>query len=336
MHEAKIEDTETGRQPADDGWFILNLAEVPWASVPGGGTWNQFESPAARWPTLGFGVHILYPGDKPGFYHAESNQEGFLVLSGECLAIVEGEERRMGPWDFLHCPPGTAHILIGTGRRPVRDRHGRHAVPRPEDRVPPRSRGRAPRRRRPRGDRLGTGGVRRPAADRAGALAVAGAMSFAPGAGSTGMRFQAEVQLAGKTATGIVVPPEVVAGLGSGKRPPVRVTIGGHTYRSTIAPRGDVFKLGISAENRELAGVAAGDEVDVEIELDAEPREVTVPADFATALDRDAPAKRFFEGLSYSQKQWFVLGIEEAKTAETRGRRIGKAVERLREGRGNR
>ncbi len=161
-------------------------------------------------------------------------------------------------------------------------------------------------------------------------------MSFAPGAGSTGMRFQAEVQLAGKTATGIVVPPEVVAGLGSGKRPPVRVTIGGHTYRSTIAPRGDVFKLGISAENRELAGVAAGDEVDVEIELDTEPREVTVPADFATALDRDAPAKRFFEGLSYSQKQWFVLGIEEAKTAETRGRRIGKAVERLREGRGNR
>jgi uncharacterized cupin superfamily protein len=118
MHEAKIEDTETGRQPADDGWFILNLAEVPWASVPGGGTWNQFESPAARWPTLGFGVHILYPGDKPGFYHAESNQEGFLVLSGECLAIVEGEERRMGPWDFLHCPPGTAHILIGTGDGP--------------------------------------------------------------------------------------------------------------------------------------------------------------------------------------------------------------------------
>jgi hypothetical protein len=150
------------------------------------------------------------------------------------------------------------------------------------------------------------------------------------------MRFQAEVQLGGKTATGIIVPPEVVEGLGAGKRPPVRVTIGGHTYRSTIAPRGDVFKLGISASSREAAGVAAGDEVDVEIELDTEPREVTVPADFAHALDQEAPAKRFFDDLSYSQKQWFVLGIEEAKTAETRERRIGKAVERLREGRGNR
>ena len=86
--------------------------------MPGGGTWNQFESPAARWPTLGFGVHILYPGETPGFYHAESNQEGFLVLSGECVAIVEGEERRMGPWDYLHCPPGTAHITIGAGDGP--------------------------------------------------------------------------------------------------------------------------------------------------------------------------------------------------------------------------
>ena len=153
---------------------------------------------------------------------------------------------------------------------------------------------------------------------------------------STRMTFRAEVQLGGKTATGIIVPPEVVAGLGSGKRPPVRVTIGGHTYRSTIAPRGDVFKLGISAENRALAGVAAGDEVDVEIELDTEPREVSVPADFADALAGDAAAKRFFDGLSYSQQQWFVLGIEDAKTAATRARRIAKALERLREGRGNR
>ena len=161
-------------------------------------------------------------------------------------------------------------------------------------------------------------------------------MSSAGGTGSTRMRFRAEVQQGGKTATGILIPPVVVAGLGSGKRPPVRVTINGHTYRSTIAPRGDGFKLGISAENRELAGVTAGDVVDVEIELDTEPREVTVPADFAHALDGDAAAKRFFDGLSYSQRQWFVLGIEEAKTAETRERRIAKAVDRLREGRGNR
>jgi uncharacterized cupin superfamily protein len=86
--------------------------------VPGGGTWNLFESSGARWPTLGFGVHILHPGEAPGFYHAESNQEGFLVLSGECVAIVEGEERRMRPWDYLHCPPGTAHITIGAGDGP--------------------------------------------------------------------------------------------------------------------------------------------------------------------------------------------------------------------------
>jgi mannose-6-phosphate isomerase-like protein (cupin superfamily) len=118
MHEAKIEDTDTGRQPADDGWFILNLEEIGWETVPGGGIWCGFESPAAPSPLLGIGVHILYPGDAPGFYHAESNQEGFLVLSGECVAIVEGEERRMGPWDYLHCPPGTAHITIGAGDGP--------------------------------------------------------------------------------------------------------------------------------------------------------------------------------------------------------------------------
>jgi uncharacterized cupin superfamily protein len=118
MHEAKIEDTEAGRLPADDGWFILNVAEIGWETVPGGGTWCSFESPAARSPLLGIGVHVLGPGETPGFYHAESNQEGFLVLSGECIAIVEGQERRMGPWDYLHCPPGTAHITIGAGDAP--------------------------------------------------------------------------------------------------------------------------------------------------------------------------------------------------------------------------
>jgi uncharacterized cupin superfamily protein len=118
MHEAKIEETENGRIPADDGWFILNLAEMGWATVPGGGTWCAFESPAAPSRTLGIGVHILPPGETPGYYHAESDQEGFLVLSGECVAIVEGQERRMGPWDYLHCPPGTAHITIGAGNEP--------------------------------------------------------------------------------------------------------------------------------------------------------------------------------------------------------------------------
>jgi len=118
MHEARIEQTESGLVPADDGWFILNVAEIGWETLPGGGTWCAFESPAAPSPLLGIGVHVLDPGETPGFYHAESNQEGFLVLSGECIAIVEGEERRMRPWDYLHCPPGTAHITIGAGEGP--------------------------------------------------------------------------------------------------------------------------------------------------------------------------------------------------------------------------
>ena len=146
------------------------------------------------------------------------------------------------------------------------------------------------------------------------------------------MRFRATVELGGKTATGIRVPAEVVARLGPSKRPAVRVTINGHTYRSTVAPLGGAHMLPVSAEIRERAGVAAGDEVEVDIELDTEPREVTVPPDFAAALDRDADAGRAFDSLSYSNKRRFVLPIEEAKTAETRQRRIAKAVDTLRAG----
>jgi uncharacterized cupin superfamily protein len=118
MHEARIEDTEYGRVAADDGWFILNLADMEWGAVEGGGTWSVFESPQAPSKTLGIGVHVLWPGDTPGMYHAESDQEGFLVLSGECVAVVEGQERRMGPWDYFHCPAGTAHITVGAGDGP--------------------------------------------------------------------------------------------------------------------------------------------------------------------------------------------------------------------------
>jgi hypothetical protein len=147
------------------------------------------------------------------------------------------------------------------------------------------------------------------------------------------MRFRATIELGGKTATGIEVPDEVVAGLGSSRRPAVRVTIRDHTYRSTIARMGGRYMLPVSAEHRSSAGVAAGDEVDVEIELDTEPREVTVPPDFADALSRDPDAKRFFDGLSYSQKQWHVLSIDGAKTEQTRQRRIAKALSALGEGR---
>jgi hypothetical protein len=129
------------------------------------------------------------------------------------------------------------------------------------------------------------------------------------------MRFRTTIQLNGKTATGIEVPEEVIEKLGSGKRPPVRITVNDHTYRSTVAPRGERYLVGVSAENREGAGVAAGDEVDVEIELDTSPREVAVSPDFA--VERDADAKRFFESLTHSQKQWYVLPIEARRPRES-------------------
>jgi hypothetical protein len=144
------------------------------------------------------------------------------------------------------------------------------------------------------------------------------------------MKFRAEVQLDGKTATGIRVPEEIVAALGPSKRPAVRVTIGDYSYRSSVASMGGVFMLGISAEVRQNTGVAAGDEIEVDLEIDNEPREVTVPPVLASALDGDA--KRFFEGLSYSNKRRIVYSIEEAKTAETRQRRIDKAIISLSEG----
>lgn len=146
------------------------------------------------------------------------------------------------------------------------------------------------------------------------------------------MRFRATVELGGKTATGIEVPEDVVTGLGQGRRPKVTVTIRGYTYRSSVAPMGGRFMLPVSAEVRDGAGVAAGDEIDVDIEPDTEPREIEVPVDLANALDRDAEARRVFHGLSYSRKQRLVLPIEAAKTAETRQRRVARAIETLRAG----
>ena len=147
------------------------------------------------------------------------------------------------------------------------------------------------------------------------------------------MKFRGTIELAGKTATGIEVPAAVVAKLGSSRKPAVRVTIKGYTYRSTIATMGGRFMLPISAQVREAAGVAAHDKVEVDVELDTAPREVTVPADFSRALAREAAAKRFFEGLSFSNKQRIVIAIEAAKAPETRQRRIAKWVGSLREGR---
>jgi hypothetical protein len=147
------------------------------------------------------------------------------------------------------------------------------------------------------------------------------------------MRFRTTLLQSGKTAVGIQVPTEVVEALGAGKRPPVRVTINGYTYRNTIAVMAGVFMVGVSAENRAQANVAGGDEVDVDVELDTQPRELTLPDDFSAALDREPEAKRFFESLSYSRQQALVLPISQAKTPDTRQRRLDKALESLREGR---
>jgi hypothetical protein len=145
------------------------------------------------------------------------------------------------------------------------------------------------------------------------------------------MRFQTTLLQSGKTAVGIQVPNEVVEALGAGKRPPVRVTINGYTYRNTIAVMGGVFMVGVSAENREKAQVAGGDEVDVDIELDTEPRQLTLPPDFSAALDRQPDARRLFDAMSRTRQQALVLPIIEAKTPETRQRRLEKALTALRE-----
>jgi hypothetical protein len=154
-------------------------------------------------------------------------------------------------------------------------------------------------------------------------------MNHAP----TSVAFRATIQLGGKTATGIEVPDDVVAALGSSRRPAVRATISGYTYRTSVASMRGRFMLPVSAAVRGAADVAAGDEVDVQLELDTEPRVVEVPPDLADALSHDAEAAGVFEALAYSHRQRHVLAIEGAKTAETRRRRIAKAVETLRAGR---
>ncbi len=146
------------------------------------------------------------------------------------------------------------------------------------------------------------------------------------------MRFHTTILQEGKTATGVQVPEEVVTALGSGKRLKVRVTINGYTYRSSIAPLGGVSMLGISDEVRRNAGVAAGDEIDVDLELDTEPRVVTVPPDLATALTTDPDASAAFDRLSYSNRLRHALSIDGAKTDEARQRRVAKAIGELRAG----
>jgi uncharacterized cupin superfamily protein len=117
--EAPLERTEHGLAPAGEGWFVLNVRDARWFDGNEiGGLYASFESPEVRFPQIGFGIGILRPGEPSSLYHGEDAQEDFLVLAGECLLLVEGEERRLETWDFVHCPPGTEHIFVGAGDGP--------------------------------------------------------------------------------------------------------------------------------------------------------------------------------------------------------------------------
>jgi uncharacterized cupin superfamily protein len=115
--EARIEHTKEGAAAASPGWFVVNLADARWSRREEGGEWTDFEPPE-RFEEYGIGVHVIQPGQPNGKYHAENVQEDFLVLSGECILVVEDEERRLKAWDFFHCAPGTHHILVGAGDGP--------------------------------------------------------------------------------------------------------------------------------------------------------------------------------------------------------------------------
>jgi uncharacterized cupin superfamily protein len=115
--EARIEHTAEGATAASPGWFVVNLADARWMRSKEGGEWTDFEPPE-RFAEYGIGVHVIQPGQPNGKYHSETVQEDFLVLSGECILVVEDEERRLKAWDFFHCAPGTHHILVGAGDGP--------------------------------------------------------------------------------------------------------------------------------------------------------------------------------------------------------------------------
>jgi uncharacterized cupin superfamily protein len=118
VREATIRQTDEGAVVESEGWFVLNLADTTWMKSERGGEWTNLEPEVAEFAHYGIGVHVLRPGQPNGLYHAENVQEDFLVLSGECLLILEGEERALRAWDFVHCAPGTHHIFVGAGEGP--------------------------------------------------------------------------------------------------------------------------------------------------------------------------------------------------------------------------
>lgn len=140
------------------------------------------------------------------------------------------------------------------------------------------------------------------------------------------MKFRAELERAGKSATGITVPAEVIDALGGGRRPAVTVTLNGHSYRTTVGAMGGVAKIPVSAAVRDAAGVSAGDILDVEVIADTAPRTVEVPGDLAAALAQNPEARAFFDQLSYSRQHAYVTWMEQAKQPATRTRRVEQTV----------
>jgi uncharacterized cupin superfamily protein len=123
VREAPLGESGSGLGPTDDGWFVVNVRDAVWLTSENGekqssGSESSFENPKFAFPRFGIRLHVLEPGEPNGLYHSESEQEDFLVLSGECRLLVEGEERILRPWDFFHCPAGTEHIFVGAGDGP--------------------------------------------------------------------------------------------------------------------------------------------------------------------------------------------------------------------------
>ena len=118
VEEAQLQELDSGLAPVTDGWFVVNVRDAAWETNDRGGAMCAFEGESAPFADLGINLRVLPPGRTTWLYHAETTQEDFLVLAGQCLLLVEGEERPLKAWDFVHCPPGTAHAFLPTGDRP--------------------------------------------------------------------------------------------------------------------------------------------------------------------------------------------------------------------------
>jgi uncharacterized cupin superfamily protein len=123
VEEARFKETESGCEPVSEGWFVVNVADAAWYRNDVFGASTQFEGldadvPEARFKEYGINIHVVWPGQPNCMYHGEAAQEDFLVLSGECLLLVEGNERRLQTWDFVHFPKWTEHVVVGAGDRP--------------------------------------------------------------------------------------------------------------------------------------------------------------------------------------------------------------------------